>query len=103
MLFISHNVPFNTSLDKIVNPASPRKGYHYGSIIAREMIEKYQPLVCIGGHMHEHFGKCTLGKTTCINAGFSGKVNTLLELEENKITKIQFIDRSGQYQKGIKR
>jgi len=90
IIFLSHNVPFNTPLDKIINKDSPRHGYHYGSLIAREMIEKYQPLVCIGGHMHEHFGKCKIGKTICINAGFGSYVNVWLELSGNKIKKLEF-------------
>jgi len=90
VIFLTHNVPLNTSLDKITNKKSPRYGQHYGSLIAREMIEKYQPLVCIGGHIHEHFGKCKIGKTVCINAGFGPYVNVLMELENNKIVKLQF-------------
>lgn len=90
ILFISHNVPFNTKLDKITSKESPRYGLHYGSLIARELILRYQPLVCIGGHMHEHFGKDKIGKTTVINAGFGSYVNTLLEIEGNKIKKLKF-------------
>ena len=89
VIFLSHNVPFNTDLDKIRVRCSPRRGRHYGSLIAREMIDKYQPLVCIGGHMHENFGKCKLGKTTCVNAGFGPHVNIWLELEKNKIKKLE--------------
>ncbi len=54
------------------------------------MIEKFQPLVCIGGHMHEHFGKCKIKKTTVINTGFGSNVNTMMELEGNKIKKLEF-------------
>ena len=90
VIFLSHNVPFNTPIDKITNKKSPRYGYHYGSLIAREMIEKYKPLVCIGGHMHEHFDKCKIGKTICINAGFGPKLNILMDLKENKINKLEF-------------
>jgi len=96
VIFMPHNVPFNTKLDKITNKESPKYGYHYGSVIARELIKKYQPLLCIGGHMHEHFGKCKIGKTTVINAGFGSKVNTLIELDEKrgKIKSIKFYPRT---------
>ncbi len=92
VIFMPHNVPFNTSLDKITNKESPRYGFHYGSVIARELVEKYQPLLAIGGHMHEHFGKCRIGKTTVINAGFGSEVNTLIDLDEEsgKIRSIKF-------------
>jgi len=84
VIFMPHNVPFNTSLDKITNKESPKYGRHYGSVIAREIVNKHQPLLCIGGHMHEHFGKQKVGKTVCINAGFGSKVNTLIDLDEEK-------------------
>jgi Icc-related predicted phosphoesterase len=90
VIFLSHNVPFNTPIDEITNKESPRCGYHYGSLIAREMIDKYHPLVCIGGHMHEHFTKCMVGDTTAINAGFGSEVNVLLELDDGKIEKLEF-------------
>lgn len=90
IIFLSHNVPFNTSLDKITNRQSPRYGEHYGSLIAKKVIEKYQPLLCIGGHMHEHFGMCKIKNTTCINAGFGSDINTSIELENWKIKKIKF-------------
>lgn len=90
IIFMPHNVPYNTPLDLINNPASPRNGKHFGSVIAREMIDRYQPLVCIGGHMHEQFTACTLGKTLCINAGFGSDVNVLLEIDGSKIKKVEF-------------
>jgi len=90
IIFLSHNVPYNTSLDKITNKESLRYGYHYGSLISREMILKHKPLVSIGGHMHEHFGKCKLGRTTVINSGFGPKVNTFLEISDEKIKKLKF-------------
>jgi len=90
VIFLSHNVPFNTSLDRITNKESPRYGWHYGSLITRKAIERYQPLVCIGGHMHENFGKCKIGKTVCINSGFGSNVNVLMKLEKNKIVRLQF-------------
>ena len=96
VIFMPHNVPFKTRLDMITNKESPKYGYHYGSVIARELIEKYQPLLCIGGHMHEHFGRQNIGKTVCINAGFGSKVNTLVDLDEEngKIRSIKFHPRT---------
>ncbi len=90
LIFLSHNMPYNTKFDKIIKPGTPVHGKHYGSKIARDFILKYRPLVCVGGHMHEYFGKIKLGKTIVINGGFGSKVNTLLELEENKIKSLKF-------------
>ena len=90
LIFLSHNVPFKTKLDKIKDKKSVRYGYHYGSILARKMILKHKPLVCVGGHMHEYFGKDKLGETTVINSGFGSRVNTFMELKGNKIKKLEF-------------
>ena len=90
VIFISHNVPFNTPIDKITDKNSPRYGYHFGSVVARNAIDKFQPLVCIGGHMHEHFRECKIKNTVAINAGFGSKVNTLLEIEGKKIKSLKF-------------
>ena len=93
IIFLSHNVPYNTSIDKIVNKKSPLNGKHMGSYLARELIIEHKPLVCIGGHMHEHFGKTKLKSTVCINAGFGSNVNTILEIKNNKITELKFINK----------
>ena len=74
----------------IITDKSPRKGQHFGSLIVREMINKYEPLVDIAGHMHEHFGKCKIGRTICINAGYGPNKNILLEIENNKIKSLEF-------------
>ena len=90
VIFLSHNVPFNTPIDMILDTRSPRYGYHFGSLLAREMIDKHQPLVCVGAHMHEHFTSHQMDKTTAINAGFGSNVNVWLEVEGNKIKKLEF-------------
>jgi len=90
VIFITHNVPYNTPLDIIVNKSNPMNGYHYGSNLARDMIEKHKPLICIGAHMHEHYGTCKIGKTVVLNAGYGGEKNTLLELENGKLRSINF-------------
>jgi len=92
-IFLSHNVPYNTAIDKITDKSSPRYGMHYGSVVTRKLIEKFQPVICIGGHMHEHFGKTKIKKTVCVNTGFGPKVNTLLELDGNKIKKLEFYNK----------
>ena len=91
IMFLTHNVPYNTKLDKILDKRSPRVGQHFGSYLARQLIEKHKPLASIGGHMHEHFGKDKIKNTAIINAGFGPYVNTILEINNNKITKLEFI------------
>ncbi|MBN2094549.1 MAG: metallophosphoesterase [Candidatus Aenigmarchaeota archaeon] len=80
VIFLSHNVPFNTKIDRILMKESPRYGFHQGSLVTRRMVDEFQPLACIGGHMHEHYGKILLGKTICIAAGYGKDANTLLEI-----------------------
>src|SRR3989344_1569310 len=56
---------------------------YWNSYLERQLIKKNKPLVSIGGHIHEHFGKDKLGKTIIINAGFGSFVNTILEIKDN--------------------
>ena len=92
IVFISHNVPHNTKLDKVKNKNSPAHNKHLGSTVAREFCQKIKPLLCLSGHMHEYFGKDKIKNTTVINVGFGKNANVLVELdpEKNKIRKIMF-------------
>jgi Icc-related predicted phosphoesterase len=90
VIFDAHNVPFGTSLDIIVNKNSPNNGLHFGSLIARKIIDKYQPLICVGGHMHEHFGKDKIGKTICIDSGHGSNFNIILDMQGNDVRKLSF-------------
>ena len=94
-IFLSHNVPQNTKLDKIISPESYLHGKHFGSRITKDFIKKYQPLICIGGHMHEHFRKDKIGKTICINSGFGHDVNVIFEIKNNKIINLKFLGQNG--------
>ncbi len=93
-ILLSHNVPYDTPLDAIDNPDSPKNGEHYGSNLARYLIEEHHPLLCVAGHMHEHFGRYDLDGTVCINSGFGGKVNTLVTTEDGKVTDVTFVGKS---------
>ena len=89
-IFLTHNVPYNTKLDKIMDKNSIQYKEHSGSTVAREFCERYQPLLCVGGHMHEHFGKDKIRKTVAINAGFGRDANVLLVIEKGELKKITF-------------
>jgi Icc-related predicted phosphoesterase len=88
VIFLSHNVPFNTRLDKILMKSSPRYGCHYGSLVVRKIVEEYQPIACVAGHMHESSGKAKIEKTLCINAGFGSQASHLMVVESGKIRKV---------------
>jgi Icc-related predicted phosphoesterase len=40
-----------------------------GSTAVRKVIEKYQPVLAVHGHIHESGGERKIGKTLCINPG----------------------------------
>lgn len=85
IIFVSHNIPKDTKLDIVLHKHSPAYGKHYGSIMARKLIDQYQPLICLGGHMHEHFGFDKINKTLIVNVGFGPTKNTYLDIQKNRI------------------
>jgi Icc-related predicted phosphoesterase len=83
-IFISHNIPYNTQLDLVKNEEKHANKNHLGSSIARKFCEKYQPLICVGGHIHEGMGKDRIGKTLVINPGYGESAQVLIDIDENK-------------------
>ncbi len=92
-VFITHNVPYNTKLDKIKDKKSYAYNKHVGSIIARDFCKKFQPAICVGGHVHEGRGKDKIGKTLVVNPGYGAKAQVVLHFDEenNKIKFVKFI------------
>lgn len=92
-VFISHNMPYG-----ILDVGLDKKSYvykkHLGSDVAKEMIDRFSPLVCVGGHVHEYHKKKKVGKTIVINAGFGARVNTLIDINEvsGKVRSVKFWD-----------
>jgi Icc-related predicted phosphoesterase len=66
-IFVSHAPPINTAVDKI------NVGIHAGSTGIRKFIEKYQPEICICGHIHEAIGQDKVGNTLIVNCGPASK------------------------------
>lgn len=85
VIFLSHNVPYNV-LDKVAMKSSPAFGQHIGSDITREIIERFSPLLCICGHMHESQGVKKVGRTTVVNDGW-GMIGqyALITLDKKRI------------------
>jgi len=68
IILVTHQPPYGTKLDYI-------HGEHAGSVSIRKFIEKYQPVLCLCGHLHENEGKMDkIGKTIVINPGPEGKI-----------------------------
>ncbi len=74
-IMVTHAPPYGTKVDMIGLT-------HVGSRGIREAIEKFQPDICVCGHIHETFGiEDKIGKTKIINVGRKG---TIIEIPKPK-------------------
>jgi len=91
VIFVSHNVPYKTKLDKIGMKAHKLvRGKHYGSKLVRRIINRHQPVLHIGGHIHEGRGKQKLGRTLAINPGAAHDGQAaIITLPKNKKQKLK--------------
>ena len=73
-----HTPPHNTPLDlapvlkKNLQPKTfiGQPVYeHVGSKSVRKVLQEYQPLLGLHGHIHESASKCNIGRTICVNPG----------------------------------
>jgi len=96
VVFVAHNMPYDTRLDKIRwKGADPKaRGKHYGSKMVRRIINKWQPVLFIGGHHHENQGREKLGRTIVMNSGaaLDGQA-AIIEFDEvkGKVKKVEFV------------
>ena len=106
VIFLTHNMPYNTKLDKLSIRAIKfalkhagknkkivkKRKRHYGSKMFRRVIKKYQPILQIGGHIDEGMGKQKLGRTLMVNCGpaHHGKA-AIIELDAGRVKKVRFI------------
>jgi Icc-related predicted phosphoesterase len=77
-IFNFHCPPFGSGLDNAVlvdENLKPKLGFAgpivgpVGSKAVRRVIEKFQPLITLHGHIHEAFASTQLGRTVCCNPG----------------------------------
>tara|TARA_Y100000310_G_scaffold163530_1_gene163361 strand:- start:2329 stop:3183 length:855 start_codon:yes stop_codon:yes gene_type:complete len=95
VIFVSHNVPYDTKLDKINSKEALEsvKGKHFGSKLCRRIINRYHPVVAIGGHIHEAKGKQRLGKTLALNTGSASKgEGAVVEINDKGKVKVKFVN-----------
>lgn len=83
-LFNIHVPPFGSSLDdapEMTADLRPKFAGNslvpVGSRAVRKVVEKYQPLLGLFGHIHESKGTTRIGKTLCINPGSMYEQGTL--------------------------
>ena len=66
-----------------------------GSAAVRELIERYQPLLSLHGHIHESRAIAKIGKTTCVNPGSAyseGVIDgAVVELRKGKVKACQLV------------
>jgi len=102
-IFNFHVPPYNSTidacpkLDTTVSPPKPIIGESIsaGSTAVRKIIEKYQPLMGLHGHIHESRGYFKINKTVCFNPGSEYSEGllraVLVKLDDNGIKSYQFI------------
>ena len=103
--FCFHVPPYNSTIDMAPKlDATLRPVYEggrpafipVGSTSVRKVIEKYQPLLGLHGHIHESPGLVKIGRTQCINPGSEYSEGILrayiIELEDGKAKRLQRLE-----------
>jgi len=104
-VFCFHCPPWNTTIDNAVQlDENFRPVYKAGSPViipvgsksVRHVIEKYQPLLTLHGHIHESCGFVRLGRTLCINPGSEYTEGILraflVEIDGKNVKKLQRVE-----------
>jgi len=102
-IFNLHVPPYDTGLDT-ANEMNPDLTLVYksgqpnpvpvGSTAVRQIIEEYQPLLALHGHIHESRGAATIGRTLAINSGSeyaTGRIHgAIVKLSDDAVLSHQF-------------
>ena len=91
-----HVPPYNSGLDEAPELTEDLRPKHAGNALipvgskaGRKMMEKYQPLLGLFGHIHESKGVTRIGKTVCINPGSMYEqaclLGSLVTIENKKV------------------
>jgi len=104
LILNTHCPPYNTTLDlapmldKDLKPIVSGGSIvytHVGCVSVREIIEKYQPLLGLHGHIHESRGIEKIGRTTIVNPGSAYNEGvlyaTLIILDKGRLKSISMI------------
>jgi uncharacterized protein len=102
-IFNLHVPPYDSTLDtaaeldgelRVVTIGAEPKLIPVGSTAVRELIERYQPLVALHGHVHESPGAVHIGRTLCLNPGsayHTGRISGCLVKLEGDRAHHQFV------------
>jgi Icc-related predicted phosphoesterase len=103
-IFNLHVPPYDSQLDtapeldedlQVVMAGSEPKQIPVGSTAVRELIEEYQPLLSLHGHVHESAGATRIGRTLAINPGsdyHTGRISGCLLALRGDDVKHQFVN-----------
>jgi len=103
-VFNLHVPPYDSQLDtapqldenlQVVMAGSEPKQIPVGSTAVRELIEEYQPLLSLHGHVHESAGATRIGRTLAINPGsdyHTGRISGCLLALRGDDVKHQFVN-----------
>lgn len=102
-VFNFHCPPYDTGIDsgpkldenlRMTSGAGGAEMHPVGSTACRTMIERYQPVLGLHGHLHESRGVHKLGRTICLNPGSEYNEGilrgALIELRKGKVRGHQF-------------
>lgn len=103
-IFNLHVPPYDSGLDTAneINPdltvvfkSGQPNPIPVGSTAVRQLIEEYQPLLALHGHIHESRGEARIGRTLCINSGSeynSGRIHGVTaKLTPDEVVSYQFV------------
>ncbi|MFX0088196.1 MAG: metallophosphoesterase, partial [Candidatus Hodarchaeota archaeon] len=105
-VFCLHCPPHDSIIDEapLLKPDLTYVGYSGGEPVrgpvgcksVRKVIEKYQPLLGLHGHIHESPGSMKIGRTYCVNPGseYTEAIlkGFLIELKKGKIQKLRRVE-----------
>lgn len=104
-IFNFHVPPYNSNIDecaeldsefRVVTKVGHVKKKPAGSTAVRTIIEKYQPILGLFGHIHEGRGYTKIGRTLCINPGSNfqqGVLNgCLVTIQNDEVNNFQLIE-----------
>jgi Icc-related predicted phosphoesterase len=101
-IFNIHVPPYQTALDQCPELDESLRPVHRGgnpvmasagSTAVRQLIERYEPVLGLHGHIHEGRGVAYIGKTVCVNPGSNyseGVLNgSLIRLAGDRVADVQ--------------
>jgi uncharacterized protein len=102
-IFNLHVPPYDSQLDsapqldedlRVVATAGQPRMIPVGSTAVRELIERFQPMLALHGHVHESRGATRIGRTLCINPGsdyHTGRISGVLVHLRDEHADYQFV------------